>query len=504
MRKVFKFPRVDLTYFKLFALLVVLILFAGCNKPRTENQVMELFPEESGELGEPGELEEPGEPIIIVEDTRSDGENSNWMAQYIVGGIWADTWFANQYERPFTAYEMVYQPHLDIQEARIRPAGDRTVFEIQAVAPPSGQRVYISLEIDTDLDNRPDLLFLTRAVEDTAWDDQMITVLVDANRDVGGNRPRLAEPHEDSWNGFEDFYVADGSIAFVRRSPDSDSVYQIAIFNELFVGDQFVWRVWLEGEIFQPGWVEYNDRISLQEAGSPYLYSPNYPLKNLASLDNTCLHFYGGETNQPQAGFCGTMIELTGHETVPPDDQFVNPGGENPVSIIFPNWDPGDGDESPDPTIVVFDPGYFFQPTPTPYPNFQQFPTLAFEVPETQEGPYIAAVATPSLINAVAATPETLYSEPAPTAETAYGVPVPTLLIIIPGTEMFDPYAGSTPPPTEMFDPYQGSSPTPTPVPLILFPTNTPTLMDMPVIILKTATPTAKPIIFLKPATPTP
>ena len=173
----------------------------------------------------------------------------------------------------------------------------------------------------------------------------MVTILVDMNRDAGGNRPRLAEPYGGTWNGFEDYYESDGSRAFVRRSPDLESVYQIAVLNELIGGDHYIWRVWLEGEIFHPGWVEYHDRISLEEAGSPYLYSPNYPLKNLASLDNTCLHFFGGEANQPQPGYCGTIVEITGDETLPPDDQYANPTGENPVSIIFPSVDPGDGDD---------------------------------------------------------------------------------------------------------------------------------------------------------------
>jgi len=479
-----------LVYIVIIGLLFALISMAGCNKPTPEGQATEPVPEELGELGEPGQA------IVIIEDARSDGENGNWMAQSIVGGTWADTWFANQYERPFSAVEMEYQPYLDIQEARIRPAGDWTVFEILAVEPANSERVYISLELDTDLDNRPDFLILTRALEDKTWNDLMITILVDPNRDAGGNRPRLAEPYDENRNGFEENYIGSRTDAYVRRSPDSDSAYQIAVSKELLKGDQFIWRVWLEGEIFHPGWVEYNDRISLEEAGSPYLYSQHYPLKNLASMDNTCLHFFGGETVQPQPGFCGTTIELSGDESLPPDDQFANPNGENPVSIIFPGGDPGEGEESPDPVKIVFDPGYFFQPTPTPYPNFQKFPTMEFTVPEaTQDGVVEMFVATPLVANAVIA-PTNMAESFVPTSYVAQAVPVVT--------DMFDPYAGSTQPATEMFDPYQGSSPTPTPAPVILFPTNTPTLMDMPVIILKTATPTAKPIIFIKPATPTP
>jgi len=487
-----------LSYIGLLVLVIVLISLAGCNQPIAEDQATEPVPDELGELGEPGE---PGEPIVIVEDARSDGENGNWMAQYIVGGVWADTWFTNQYERPFSAYEMVYQAHLDIQEARIRPAGEWTVFEIQAVAPPTVERVHISLELDTDLDNRPDYLILTRALEETTWNDSMVTILVDINKDAGGNRPRLAEPFESTWNGFEDYYESDVSRVFVRRSPDSDSVYQIAVLNELIGGDQYVWRVWLEGEIYHPGWVEYNDRISFEEAGSPYLYSRHYPLKNLASLDNTCLHFFGGEANNPQPGFCGTLVEVSGEQLLPPDDQYQDPGSGDSVLIIFPSGSPGDEDDGTLPPKIVFDPGYFNQPTPTPYPHLAQFPTMEFTVPEaTQEGVVEVLIATAYEAQAVVAPTNMAEAIVAPTYM-AQGVATTPEMLGVPATDMFDPYAGSTPPPTEMFDPYQGSSPTPTPKPVIHFSTKTPT---RPVIIIKPATPTDKPIIFLKPATPTP
>ncbi len=446
-------------------------------------QTAQAAPDQSAEVDaeetvETGELEEPGDISVIVEDQRSDGENGSWTTRHIVGGVWADTWFVNQYERPFSAYEMIYQPHLDITEARVRPAGDWKVFEIQAVEPAAGKWVYISLELDTDLDNRPDFLILTRAVEDTIWNDQMITISIDPNRDVGGNRARLAEPFDEEWNGFDQVYQTDQNHAYVRLSPDSSSIYQVAV-SDAILGDTFIWRAWLEGEIYHPGWVEYHDRVSLEEAGSPYQYSPNYPLKNLASMDNTCLHFFGGETVQPQPGFCGTIIELSGEDMLPPDDQFANPTGENPVSIIFPSGDPGDEDDGPDPTLMVFDPGYFFQPTPTPLPHLNEFPTLEFVVPPPrEEGAVIAVVDTPYVAVAVEMTPVYAESVPVPTV-VGYGV--------VEETEMFDPYAGSTPPPTEMFDPYQGSSPTPTPKPVIQ---QLPTATPKPVIHIPTKTPT--------------
>ncbi len=172
-------------------------------------------------------------------------------------------------------------------------------------------------------------------------------------------------------------------------------------------------------------------------------------------------------------------MKFTGNELLPPDDQFADPMNENPVSIVFPEIDPGDEDDGPSPTLIAFNPGNFFQPTPTPYPNLVQIPTMEFTVPEGTPGGVVEVVyTTPEYAETILQTPVTAYAEP-----------VPTLLIGIPN-EMFDPYAGSTPPPTEMFDPYQGSSPTPTPRPVIHFPTKTPTPTDRPVIYLKTATPT--------------
>ena len=89
------------------------------------------------------------------------------------------------------------------------------------------------------------------------------------------------------------------------------------------------------------------------------------------------------------------MIEITGDESLPPDDQFANPTGENPVSIIFPSADPGDGDDEPQPTKMAFDPGYFFQPTLAPLPHLHEFPPMEFVVPPTPEGGIIAVYSTP-------------------------------------------------------------------------------------------------------------
>ena len=443
----------------LLMVLTVLLCLSACD--RSSSQI------ESDSLGFPPE---PGEMLIRVQDSRSDGENGNWTSQFITGGVWADAWLTNQYERPYVSELMTYQPYLDIVEARIRPAGDWTIYEIEAVEGSDQHKVYISLELDTDLDDRPDLLILTKALNETNWTDSVITVLEDKNKDAGGNRPRLAEPYDNEWNGFEGemAQLEQGKTAYVRRSPDSSSTYQIAVLNEI-LSDLYIWRVWLEGENFYPGWVEYNDRYTLEQAGSPYLYSPNYPVKELSSLDNTCLHFFGGELSQPQPGHCGTRIDLNNEILLPPDDQYNSPVADNQVSIHLPENDPKDPGDSSTPIMLIFNPGYFYQPSPTPEPHLSEFPVIEFVIPdETEEGVLEAVIATPDEITVVIQEP----------LDAVLIVPTPVEAIIAypTATDLFDPYAGSTPPPTDLFDPYQGSTPTPIPFksPLIRFNTPTP------------------------------
>lgn len=438
------------------AFLVLIVFLTACN-----SRSQSLPDYEKDTLPDNLIPPEPGPAFVIVEDARSDGDHAEWMSLFISGGVWADTWFVNQYERPFTPGEMIYQPYLDILQARIRPAGDWSVFEIETVEAVTDEKVYIALEFDLNLDNRPDLLVLTRAIGETVWNDSMIALLEDQNLDVGGNRLRLAEPGEAAWDGFDNLVETEASknapLAYVRRSPVSTSTYQIAVLNTVLGSEPYVWRVWLEGQIFHPGWYEYHDRYSLEQAGSPYLYSTYYPLKKLASIDNTCLHLVGGELTMPKPGHCGTITEITGDFLLPPDDLFTSPvDDENPIAIVFPEDNEEDDGRSPESTLIPINPGYFLQATPTPQLVLSIFSTLEFVIPPDVKEEVVVLVPTP--INAVVVPQEIIEAiavEPTPVEAIAIG---PT------ETDLFDPYAGSTPVPTDLFDPYQGYTPTPIPI----------------------------------------
>jgi hypothetical protein len=54
-----------------------------------------------------------------------------------------------------------------------------------------------------------------------------------------------------------------------------------------------------------PSLFDYNDHLNLRQAGSPLSTSPDYPLKRLASVDNTCRWAFGFAPRGVEAGLCG-------------------------------------------------------------------------------------------------------------------------------------------------------------------------------------------------------
>jgi hypothetical protein len=422
---------------------------------------------------------EPDPPFVVIEDMRSDGEFGKWRDEFISGGTWADLWFVNQYERPFTAGEMGYQPHLDIHAVRLRSAGAWTIYEIETAALPGEQTAYLAIEFDLDLDDRPDLLIQGWVPEYEEWGQVGIKLFQDENRDVGGNRPRLAEPREARWDGFElesrFEQQADAPQIYLRKTTDTPATFQIAVHRRVLERTQtYVWRAWLEAEEFKADWFEYHDQVSLEEAGSPYRYSEHYPIDQLASVDNTCLHLVGGQLDRPMPGFCGTLVDVPEVSIAPPDDLYTSstPGGD-PILVTFPSGEAPSAEVPGTPSLASIPPGLYFFPTPTPALNPNTFPVLDVISPPLGEpsGPtLVVEVETPEQQLVVAP-----YEEP---EELIYSTPDS---LINPEPTMFDPFQGSpptaTPTPTDMFDPNQGSVSTLVfPTVRIQLPTPTPTL----------------------------
>ncbi len=223
---------------------------------------------------------------------------------------------------------MQYLGYLDVGRAEIDRGGAWfyvTLF-LEGVPPPEaiGQAAY-GLEADINLDGRGDVLIWALAPGSTEWTTDGVQVWQDANHDVGGPNPLASDPGRGG-TGFETLLVSsavglDPDMAWVRMAPGNATQVQIAFKGTALSGDtSFLWGVWTDGGVKQPGWFDYNDHFSSDQAGSPLVeLKGQYPLKELFALDNTCRFAYGFTPLGGEPGMCeipGTPVPT--HTPIPP------------------------------------------------------------------------------------------------------------------------------------------------------------------------------------------
>jgi hypothetical protein len=223
----------------------------------------------------------------------------------------ADSFVSNLLERPFTAEEMVYRPDLDITGADISKNGDFIYVSIwlEGLPAPDSQAAY-GVELDLDRDGRGDWLIWAAVPAGSDWTTDGVQACRDADEDVGAETPmRNDSPGADS-TGYEDCVFDSGQgispdEAWVRQAPVGSSQVQIAFLYSLIdEAPQFLWGVWADADEKDPGRFDYQDQMSLEEAGSADQANDNYPLKELALMDNSCRWAYGFSPSGSEAGIC--------------------------------------------------------------------------------------------------------------------------------------------------------------------------------------------------------
>lgn len=256
-------------------------------------------------------------------------------------GEWPDLLFANLYERPHGS-DGAYLPDLDLISAELSTDQDWIYISLRlGKAPTPGSGLHYSVEFDTDLDARPDVLVTGYPQGLTEWSARGMRVYLDPDRNVGGDQPRLAEVHVGEWDGYEIQHETAVSVerplVSLRPSPGDPLVMQLAV-SRWMLGDPaaFAWRAWAEGSVFNPGRQEYNDFHSLEAAGSPYQTSASYPSLSLVAVDNTCVLTFGFELEAPLPGYCATTLEPLPSGSLPPDDLVYAPAGRG-VTLLLAN-----------------------------------------------------------------------------------------------------------------------------------------------------------------------
>lgn len=248
------------------------------------------------------------------------------------GAKGGDDYDVNRFERPFLAEGMAYRPDLDIVEAEIAFDDEWLYFTVwvQDLNPESGDLpASFGVEFDLDADGDGDWLVMAASPSGVEWTTDRVRIWEDANDDVGGATPIGRDAPPATGDGFENTIFDQGQgqdpdAAWARQSPDDPTAVEIAVKRDFLDDEAFLWGVWADEGVQQPGWLDYNDYFSLEQAGSPLEASDHYPLKELAAVDNSCRMYYGFTPTGSEPGLCrvqGTIQNCTPHR------MLAYPGG---------------------------------------------------------------------------------------------------------------------------------------------------------------------------------
>jgi hypothetical protein len=254
----------------------------------------------SVDVPKPGE---PGLPSRTLVDANSSLKASEKRT------ISGDNYFKNVFERPFTSIEMVYLPDTDILTASLFTDTNYHYFSIQlAGLNKADNKLTATYGIEFDLTKGGSGDYLVTAMNPTKdWSTVDVRVYTDPNGDVGGTTPVRTDSNlSGKGDGYEKT-LDNTNSAYARLDPKNPAVIQIAVSRVLLADPkEFLWGAWADNGLRNPQKMDYNDLFTVAEAGSAIKSDPNYPVKALSAVDNTCHVPYGFKTTQNLPGMCMT------------------------------------------------------------------------------------------------------------------------------------------------------------------------------------------------------
>jgi hypothetical protein len=221
---------------------------------------------------------------------------------------YGDSYDINRFERPFMQ-DMTYISDLDIVSFNL--AFDEKFFyvsiELVGTDPNNDIGINYGVELDTNADGFGDFIIIAHPPYNVNWSTDNVQVVQDTNRDTGGlsaeksDAPLPGDGYDtvifDGGRGAGD----DPDLAWVRVNAGPKATVQFA-FKKSWIGTRFMYGVIADGGLKSVGDMDYVDRFTEEEAGSPVKNSPYYPLKALYAVDNVCREAFGftGTQQEPQ------------------------------------------------------------------------------------------------------------------------------------------------------------------------------------------------------------
>jgi len=262
----------------------------------------------------------PGEPPAsgtLNYDVDSSGTGSEHRAPY------GDSYNINLFERPFTKTDMNYIPPLDILTFQISEDATWFYVSFDLVGGDLNDALNLNygVELDTDHDGYGDFLVWAQPPYTPEWLAETVLVYQDTNHDTGG---ASAEKSDAVYPGdgydkliFDRGQGEDPDLAWVRANPQVSTAIQFA-FKRSLAGAAFMWGVWADAGLRDPGAFNYNDRYTEPDAGSPEKSEPYYPIREIFQVDNTCWPAYGFKPLGYEAHLCPSLEPQPTKHKAPP------------------------------------------------------------------------------------------------------------------------------------------------------------------------------------------
>jgi hypothetical protein len=268
----------------------------------------------------------PGSPVGKINQTVYDQVDENTAPQKQAFG--GDDFNNGKYERPFDQ-SMNYLPQADLVSIQLNREDPLWIYVLFKVDKPFSNspstKPHFMVEIDTDLDNRGDLLIISGMPQDPQWSTRSVFVLTDPDFNVGGQKVVKPDPALSEGRGYYEEIFNDGKgndpdLAWSRLSKVDPSTVLIAFKNTLTGGEKgkFIWLPWSDVGMLDWSMFEFNDHFTFEQAGSPLKeYTKEYPLKALWGVDNTCRIPSGFTPTGTMPGLCPNYDPAVSHPDSP-------------------------------------------------------------------------------------------------------------------------------------------------------------------------------------------
>lgn len=222
---------------------------------------------------------------------------------------YGDSYQINRLERPFQQ-DMTYVEDLDLGSYTFSQDKTWTYVSIQSVGSNPNNEISIQygVELDTDRDGFGDYLILARPPFVPAWTTN-VQVYEDKNHDTSGKSSEKSDAPVTT-DGYETL-VFDGAagvgddvdLAWVRINAGLEATVQFA-FKKEFPSKTYMVGVFADAGLKDNVKLDYVDRYSEADAGSPVRSNKNYPLKELYLVDNICREAIGFEATGYEPQLC--------------------------------------------------------------------------------------------------------------------------------------------------------------------------------------------------------